>query len=171
MKSSLIFSFALNSPFDGVCAYVLSLSLCFDKEAVTQQYTGPTRTVVEEDKKCLCNALFEVKVSLGGQTKVSLFDKSGTILHGFSKNVETIVANCDKLFTMVDIMQMCFLSSPRLTVTVLEILYELFGDFQPSSIDYKMYQTTETIVTPLLMQDTEDIPFDKFSDCEESDYF
>ena len=51
----------------------------FHKEAVTQQYTGPARTVTEEVRECLCNALFEVKASLGGQTKVSLFDKSGTM--------------------------------------------------------------------------------------------
>ena len=152
----------------GICTLPLPV---FDKEAVTQQYTGPTRTVTEEDRECLRNALFEVKASLGGQTKVSLFDKSGTISHGFSNNViESIVANCDKLFTVVDIMQMCFLSSPRLTLTVLEILYELFGDFQPSSIDYKLYQTTETMVAPLLMQDMEDISFDEFSDHEENDY-
>ena len=134
-----------------VFVHMYSASPGFAKEAVTQQYTSPTRTVREEDRECLCNALFEVKASLGGQTKISLFDKSGKISHGFSKNViEATVANCDKLFTM----QMCFLSSPRLTITVLEILYELFGDFQPPSIDYKLYQTTETMVTPLLMRDT-----------------
>ena len=69
MKSSLVFSFALTSSFDGVCAYVLTLSLCFDKEAVTQQYASPIRTVTEEDRECLCNVLFKVKASLRGQTK------------------------------------------------------------------------------------------------------
>ena len=64
---------------------------------------------------------------------------------------------------------MCFLSSPRLTLTVLGILYELFGDFQPSSIDYKLYQTFETMVTPLLLQDMEDVSFDEFYDYEEND--
>lgn len=143
----------------------------FDKPPVVENYTGPTRNVTDEDRKCLRAALSEMKASLGGQTKVSLFDKSGTISHGFSNEIiEAIVVNCDKLFTTMDVLQMCFVSSPRFAMIVLEILNEVFGDFQPTDIEYQVSAITESMISSLLMENTVDIPFQELSDWEEDDW-
>ncbi|XP_068739111.1 ATP-dependent DNA helicase RecQ-like [Montipora capricornis] len=141
----------------------------FDKPPIEEAYTGPIRTVTDEDRNYLRAALFELKLSLGRQTKVCLFDNSGAISHGFTdKVIEAIVANCNRLLTSRDILQKCFVSSPKLTVIVLEILHECFGDYQPLDIEYKVSSMTESMISPLLMQDTTvDIPFEEHSDWED----
>ena len=78
------------------------------------------------------------------------------------------MANCNRLFTSRDILKTCFVSSPKLTVIVLEILHECFGDYQPLDFEYKVSSMTESMISPLLMQDTTvDIPFEELSDWED----
>ena len=77
---------------DGPCSEPLPV---FDKPPVEETYTGPIRTVTDEDRNYLRAALFELKLSLGRQTKVSLFDNSGAISHGFTDKV-SIYFKCSR---------------------------------------------------------------------------
>ncbi len=69
------------------------------------------RVVTEDDRTCLKEALHEVQLSLAVCSGVT-FDSSGLITHGFSDNViESITFNCEKIFSIHDLMEYGFISS------------------------------------------------------------
>lgn len=143
----------------------------FEKASVSSSHAGPTRSVTDEDRECLRAALYEVKSSLTLQTKVSLFDKTGTISHGLSEKViETVVMKCDQLFTMMDIFQQCFILSPRLSIIILEILNELFGDVPTTDITREVSTMTESLIPPLFEKELDtEMPIEDDSDDDDFD--
>lgn len=91
--------------------------------------TAMQRVVTEDDRTCLKEALQEVQLSLAVSSGVTLCDSSGLITHGFSDNViESITFNCEKIFSIHDLMEYGFISSIHVALIVLEVFYEIFED-------------------------------------------
>lgn len=84
-----------------------------------------SRPASNQDKLDLMDALNEVKDSL--VKRHSVFD--GISCHGFSDQlVQDVVANCHRLFTVSDMLELCPVFSLNHAIKVLEILQELFLD-------------------------------------------
>ena len=84
-----------------------------------------TRSVSNQDKLDLIDSLMEVKDSLNKSN--SVFDDISC--HGFSDQlVQDVVANCHRLFTVNDILELCPIFSLVHALKVLELIQELFLD-------------------------------------------
>lgn len=111
---------------DGNCTIPLNE---FDKVCDTPAPNPTGRIVTSDDKDCLKEALMEVKDTLGWQSDVILFDSTGVITHGLSETViDSLVSNCENIFTIMDLMEAGLASSPKVAVIVLEVFNEIFED-------------------------------------------
>ncbi|XP_068720435.1 ATP-dependent DNA helicase RecQ-like [Montipora capricornis] len=90
-----------------------------------------SRGVTEDDKNCIRDALKEVQVSLSSETKVRMFDNTGVITHGLSDNViDAVVSNVHFIFNVHSVLEQCNVPSLKLAVIILEVVKEVFEDFE-----------------------------------------
>ena len=88
-----------------------------------------SRTVSEDERLCLKNALCEVQSSLSSESKVRMFDSTGVVGHGLSNAViEAVVSNAQNIFNVYDVIDHCNAPSLKTAVIMLKIVNELFGD-------------------------------------------
>ena len=86
-------------------------------------------------------ALTEVQLSLGVESKLSFFDNTGVIMHGFSSSViNVLVENCDKISSVSDLINCGLISSLKLAVIILEVINEVFEDIE---IDESLYELVQ----------------------------
>lgn len=89
--------------------------------------------------KTVKEALIEVQLTLGLESHLSFFDKTGIITHGFSMSViNTLVENCDKLFSVNDLMNCGLISSLKLAIILLNVFNEVFEDIEISESLYEL---------------------------------
>ena len=90
-----------------------------------------SRGVTEDDKNCIRDALKKVQVSLSSETKVRMFDNTGVITHGLSDNViDAVVSNVHFIFNVHSVIEQCNVPSLKLAVIILEVVKEVFEDFE-----------------------------------------
>ncbi|XP_068686782.1 putative ATP-dependent DNA helicase Q1 [Montipora foliosa] len=86
-----------------------------------------SRTVSEDERLCLKDALYEVQSSLSSESKVRMFDSTGVVGHGLSNAViEAVVSNAQNIFNVYDVIDHCNAPSLKTAVIMLEIVNELF---------------------------------------------
>lgn len=93
-----------------------------------------SRTVSQEDKDVLLEALHEIKDSLNCTVPIKAFGCNA--VHGFSDAlIEDVVENCNFIFTIQDL----YIYAPVFRLShafqILEILNDLFGDCQEPDLD------------------------------------
>lgn len=90
-----------------------------------------SREVTEDEKICLQEALKEFQLSLSSKSKVRMFDNTGIVSHGLSKElIDTIVSNCHNIFNVHDVIDYCNAPSLKIAVIILEIVNEVFEDIE-----------------------------------------
>ena len=90
-------------------------------------------------------------MSLGIQSKLSFFDNTGVITHGFSSNIISILAdNCERMFSVSDLMNCGLISSMKLAIVVLEVFNEVFEDIEISESLYELVYSSASVFEEVL---------------------
>ena len=92
-------------------------------------HDGQRRGVSVEERECLHSALKEMQLSLSCQAKLTMFDSTGILTHGFSDElINEIVSNVETTFNVYDLIERCTAPSLKVAVITLEVINEIFGD-------------------------------------------
>ena len=105
------------------------------------------REVSQDDKQLLHSALLELKGSITSNTIMAFGD-----CHGFSSQlVGEIIENCDKLFSLVDVLKFVPVFSAKHAMMIYEVLNDVFNDCE----DISCGDTGETVSSQTTSYDME----------------
>jgi hypothetical protein len=111
----------------------------------------PVRSVSEDDKECLKNALDELHATLGSQSHIAILNCSNSYLFGLDANtIQTIVDNASNIFGIADLRKYCPYLSIKLLIMILEVMREMFDDIEISDDLYRISLETEPFINEVL---------------------
>ena len=99
----------------------------FDYLPKRLDHDGQRRGVSVEERECLHSALKEMQLSLSSQAKLTMFDSTGILTHGFSDElINEIVSIVETTFNVYDLIERCTAPSLKVAVITLEVINEIF---------------------------------------------
>lgn len=109
------------------------------------------RSVSDEDRTCLEDAMKELHGTLQSQTKLSVLSCNGMELYGLNNSsIQEIVDNIEHIHNANDLMQYCPFSCVKLLVIILDVMQEIFQDIEITDDLYSMSLTSESMMNDLM---------------------
>ncbi|CAB4006118.1 ATP-dependent DNA helicase -like [Paramuricea clavata] len=124
----------------------------FDNASIEEDIqVTPIRTLSEDDKKCLKNALEELQGSLRSQSPVAVLNCDGSHLFGLDTyTIQTIVDNANNISGITDLWKYCPFSLIKLLIMILEVMGEMFSDIEIPDEIYSTSLETESLMNQLI---------------------